>query len=151
MQNFKYLSLTLLLLLFSGANSFADEAKLFSCPESPNCVSTEVDEKDNIHYVAPFEAIDGSEATWEKIRKTVLDMPRTDIVEESNFYFRAEVTSLVFRFVDDLDVSFCPETKIISIKSASRVGYSDFDVNRKRVENLRVLLSDQSILSINPG
>ena len=146
MQNFKYLSLSLLLLLFIGANGFAGGANFFSCPESPNCVSTEVDKKDSTHYVAPFEATDGSEATWEKIRKTVLKMPRTEIVEEKSFYFKAEVTSLIFRFVDDLEVSFCPETKILSVKSASRVGYSDFDVNRKRVENLRELLNDQRIL-----
>ena len=140
-----------MLLLFNGANSFADGANFFICPESPNCVSTEVDKKDNSHYVAPFKVMGDSEAAWKKIRETVLSMPRTEIVEERNFYFKAEVTSFVFRFVDDLEVSLDPETKSLSIKSASRVGYSDFGVNRERVEGLRVLLNDQNILRINPG
>ena len=148
--SFKFIPLALLLLL-NGANSFAKDAHFFSCPESPNCVTTEVDKKDSTHYVEPFKTLDSSEATWKKVRKTVLNMPRTEIVEEGDFYFKAEVTSLIFRFVDDLEVSFFPETKTLSIKSASRVGYSDFDVNRERVEDLRVLLNDQGILSINPG
>ena len=151
MHNFKYLILATIFLLFNGVNSYADDATFFSCPKSPNCVSTEVDAKDNIHYIAPFNTIDSSEATWNMIRETVLKLPRTKIVEEKNFYFKAEVTSLVLRFVDDLEVYFCPETKTLSIRSASRVGYSDFGVNRERVEDFRKSLNDQNILSSKPG
>lgn len=47
---------------------------------------------------------------------------------------------MVFRFVDDVEFYF-PETTskeiIIHVRSASRIGYSDFGVNRKRIEDIR--------------
>lgn len=133
-------------LLFSLSESGAGESTFFQCPTSPNCVSTEVKKNDEQHYVKPFNSIDGSEKIWAKIKEVVLSMPRTKIVEEKQYYFRAEATSLIFKFVDDLELSFCPKTKIISVKSASRVGYSDMGVNRKRVETLRTLLTSAGVL-----
>jgi uncharacterized protein (DUF1499 family) len=39
--------------------------------------------------------------------------------------------------VDDVEFSFDDERKIIDVRSASRTGYSDFGVNRSRVEEIR--------------
>jgi uncharacterized protein (DUF1499 family) len=41
-------------------------------------------------------------------------------------------------FVDDVEFYF-PDEPIIHVKSASRIGYSDFGVNRERVEKIREL------------
>ncbi|HEY9134240.1 MAG TPA: DUF1499 domain-containing protein [Pseudomonadales bacterium] len=133
------------LMLFC-VSSFAGKEEFFQCPASPNCVSTEVSASDLKHYVKPFQTIDGSEETWVKIKKTVLSMPRTKIIKEDKYYLKAKVKSAVFRFVDDLDILFSPETKTLSIKSASNVGYSDLGVNRKRVAELRRLLTEQDVL-----
>jgi uncharacterized protein (DUF1499 family) len=60
-------------------------------------------------------------------------------VNEEN-YIHAEFTSLVFRFVDDVEFLFSQERDgevSIDIRSASRVGHSDFGVNRKRMEDIR--------------
>jgi len=43
-------------------------------------------------------------------------------------------------FVDDLEFYFSKEN-VIQVRSASRLGYSDFGVNRKRVEKLRELFA----------
>ena len=43
----------------------------------------------------------------------------------------------MFRFVDDLECRLDAENRVIHVRSASRVGYSDLGVNRKRVERLR--------------
>ena len=40
------------------------------------------------------------------------------------------------KFVDDLELFYNDES-VIHVKSASRLGYSDFSVNRERVEQLR--------------
>ncbi|MFT5144176.1 MAG: hypothetical protein ACI84D_002808, partial [Thalassolituus oleivorans] len=55
----------------------------------------------------------------------------------------AESTSFFFRFVDDLELHHRPSLGIIAVRSASRIGRKDFGVNRKRVEQLRDLLSSK--------
>jgi uncharacterized protein (DUF1499 family) len=50
---------------------------------------------------------------------------------------RAQFTSFLFRFVDDVDCVVDAPAGVIQIRSASRVGYSDLGANRKRVEAIR--------------
>ena len=48
--------------------------------------------------------------------------------------------SKVFRFVDDVEFYFPDKNSnelLIHVRSASRIGYSDPGVNRKRIENIR--------------
>ncbi len=63
--------------------------------------------------------------------------PRTEIVEIDGDYLHAEATSKWMKYVDDLEVSFLPESNILSIRSESRVGESDLGVNQKRVDLLK--------------
>lgn len=51
-------------------------------------------------------------------------------------YIHAEVTSSIMGYVDDVEFVFLPEQRI-DVRSSSRIGYYDFNVNRKRVERLR--------------
>ncbi len=39
--------------------------------------------------------------------------------------------------VDDVEFLFDEQTKTLQFRSASRVGYSDWNVNRKRMEDIR--------------
>jgi len=41
--------------------------------------------------------------------------------------------------VDDLEFYFDTDEPVIQVRSAARVGHSDFGVNRKRVEEIRRL------------
>ncbi len=68
-------------------------------------------------------------------------MPRIKLVEEEDSYLHYEFTSLLFRFVDDVEFLFEDATKTIHFRSASRVGYGDFGVNRKRMEEIRRLVA----------
>lgn len=52
-------------------------------------------------------------------------------------YLHAVFTSRIFRFKDDLELRMDRENRIIHLRSASRTGYSDFGVNRKRAEQFR--------------
>ena len=65
---------------------------------------------------------------------------RTKILVAKESYIRAEFTSALFRFVDDVEFYLSEgqagET-VIHFRSASRVGSSDFGVNRKRIERVR--------------
>ena len=74
------------------------------------------------------------------------NLPRTRIVSETDEYLHAECSSAVFGFVDDLELYLRPTHDVIAIRSAARLGHSDFGVNRKRVENLRLLLRNQGVI-----
>ena len=64
-------------------------------------------------------------------------------VKEGN-YLRIECTSKIMRFVDDLELKI--EGDQLIVRSESRVGYSDFGVNRKRAEQLRSLLANAELI-----
>ena len=70
--------------------------------------------------------------------QTVLDaLERSTPVVQSATYLHYEERSLIFRFVDDVECLLDSAHGVIQIRSASRVGYSDFGVNRRRVGRIR--------------
>jgi uncharacterized protein (DUF1499 family) len=87
---------------------------------------------------------------WLAVRGTVESLPRTKIIAETPDYLHAECTSAVFGFVDDLELHLRTAEGVIAVRSASRLGYSDFGVNRRRIENLRALLLKQGIVATLP-
>jgi uncharacterized protein (DUF1499 family) len=107
------------------------------CPDKPNCVSSLAPDDD--HRVEPYRLAAG--ADWAAVRAAVAAMPRTRIVEERPGYLRAESTSLIFRFVDDLELLRSGSGDRVDVRSASRVGHGDMGVNRARVEALREALA----------
>ena len=66
--------------------------------------------------------------------------PRAAVTVREAHYLRAEFTSRVLRFVDDVEF-WLGEAGLIHVRSASRLGHSDFGVNRARVEHLRAALA----------
>lgn len=111
--------------------------RLPSCPESPNCVSTEADPSDARHHAAPLDLRGDPAQARERLKRIVLAMPRARLVEESGDHLHFTFTSRLFRFVDDVDFLVDAETGTIRFRSASRVGYGDLGANRKRMEALR--------------
>jgi uncharacterized protein (DUF1499 family) len=77
------------------------------------------------------------EEARDSIEKIVRAMPRTSVVSLEEDYMHVECSSRLFRFVDDVEFWFDDENKVIHFRSASRKGYSDFGVNRKRMEKIR--------------
>lgn len=114
--------------------------KLTSCPDSPNCVSSLA--TDAGHAIAPFVLDRSSGAAKEELRQAVARLPRVKLISETENYLHFEFRSLIFRFVDDVEFHLDDATKTIHIRSASRVGHSDFGVNRRRVETIRALLPE---------
>jgi len=58
-------------------------------------------------------------------------------VSDDGRHIRAEATSCLFRFVDDVDLVVDEAAGVIHMRSASRTGYSDLGANRKRLEAIR--------------
>jgi uncharacterized protein (DUF1499 family) len=89
------------------------------------------------HRIAPLTYHDNPDRAWDRLKAAVQAQPRTAITAETDHWLHAEVRSFLFRFVDDLDFELRPDEKLIHVRSASRTGYSDFGVNRRRVERIR--------------
>ncbi len=111
---------------------------LAPCPSSPNCVSTQ--ERGERHGIAPFRFQKSSEGAKEALKAVVGQLPRAKLVEETESYLHYEFTSLLLRFVDHVEFVFDDTTKTIHFRSASRTGYSDLGVNRRRMEEIRTLI-----------
>lgn len=129
-----------------ATNSQASEQskKLPLCPNSPNCVSSQ--SSNSGHFIAPFKYTGKAEEAWDALQRALAGQSRTVITEATGDTLHAEATSLIFRFVDDIDAILDADANLIHIRSASRVGYSDLGVNRRRIEALRKQLQQAGIL-----
>jgi uncharacterized protein (DUF1499 family) len=109
--------------------------RLCACPDSPNCVSSQA--SDPAHRVEPIAFEGEPAAALDRLRRVVVSLPRARIASAGENYLHAEFTSLLFRFVDDVELLVDPVQRLIHVRSASRVGYSDLGANRRRVEAIR--------------
>lgn len=110
------------------------------CGTKPNCVSTEEDREK--FTLAPFILRPG--VTLAQIERVALTLPGARVADKDERYLRIECTTRILRFVDDLELRLSDDHLIV--RSESRVGYSDFGVNRRRAESLREKLSAAGML-----
>ncbi|MCP4711439.1 MAG: DUF1499 domain-containing protein [Planctomycetes bacterium] len=112
-----------------------NEGKLKSCSGRPNCISSQ--SQGSKHYEPPltYEGLLGTANT--ALINAVGAMPYSRIVIYDYNYIHAEFSSDWFGFVDDVEFYFDDVHKTIHLRSASRVGYSDFGVNRRRMMKIR--------------
>ena len=109
------------------------EGRLAPCRTTPNCVSSQADARsDPGHYIEPL-----ARASWSALRELLGELPRVRIVEDQPQYLRAEFTSRLLGFVDDVEFHHHEGAGLIHVRSASRLGRSDFGVNRRRIEQIR--------------
>ena len=118
------------------------DGKLSPCPDSPNCVSSQSSDKK--HFIEPVRYEGTEQPAMKRLIEVFQGMKRCRIVTMEDHYIRAEFTSAFFRFVDDVEFYFDSEAKVIHMRSASRIGYSDFGVNRQRMEKFRTLFNNSA-------
>jgi uncharacterized protein (DUF1499 family) len=109
--------------------------KLRPCPDTPNCVCSM--DPAAVHHVEPLVFIGDPDDALSRVKAVLADQARTRLVAEEADYLHAVCTSLLFRFVDDVEFYVDRLGKKIHVRSASRVGKYDFGVNRRRVEAIR--------------
>lgn len=110
------------------------DGRLRPCPDKPNCVCSQASDA---HHVQPLAFEGSADSALSRLKAIVAAMPRMRIVHEAPHYLRAESESRLFGFVDDLELLVAPDAHVVHVRSASRLGRSDFGVNRKRVEAIR--------------
>jgi len=112
--------------------------KLKAAPSSPNAVSSQA--TGGYHQIAPLACKGSQEQAMKALKAIVESTPNARIGEMRPDYLYAEYTSALMGFVDDVEFYFPPGGNIIHVRSASRLGHSDFGVNRKRIETIRARL-----------
>ncbi len=103
----------------------------------PNCVSSTVEQSDIKHYIAPLAFSGDAAAAWSKLVATVKAQPNASVIKLEDGYLYAEFKSAGLGFVDDVEFALDSKAGVIHVRSASRLGIRDFDVNRKRIEMIR--------------
>jgi uncharacterized protein (DUF1499 family) len=108
----------------------------------PNSVSTQTDQKSKLVSPIAFDIDAAQQMT--KVKQAIEGMAGATIKQSSDDYLYAVFTSSLMRFKDDVEVYIDADDKLVHFRSASRVGYSDLGVNRKRYEAFVKRLSDQT-------
>lgn len=112
-----------------------ENTNLDPCPEKPNCVNSLANQADS-HFIKPLIAKNPANA-HQTLVEIISQNPQAEIIVSSPSYIYAEYTSNIMKFVDDVEFLFSKDNNDIHVRSASRLGYRDFDVNRERIEAIR--------------
>ncbi len=107
--------------------------RLTECPNSPNCVSSQA--TDTAHRIAPLVFTEDPEPAFARLKQTLIHRGDCTIIEERPGYLRVELRTVLF--VDDGEFLLDGEQRLIHVRSASRLGYSDLGKNRNRLEKIR--------------
>jgi uncharacterized protein (DUF1499 family) len=111
------------------------DGKLRPCADKRSCVCTQ--DPAEQHRIEPIRYDATQEEARDKLLGVIRHMERSTLVQVDPDYIHAEFRSAVFSFVDDVEFLFDDAAKLIHFRSAARMGSYDFNVNRKRMEEIR--------------
>jgi uncharacterized protein (DUF1499 family) len=104
------------------------------CASSPNCVSTQSDQKKKLFPVLEYDRLSEPK---QMLKELVLSMERVKLLVEESDYLHFEFTTSIGKFKDDVEFYFPGDKRIIHMKSCSRVGHWDLGANRRRLKKIR--------------
>jgi uncharacterized protein (DUF1499 family) len=116
--------------------------QLAPCPASPNCVSSQSEDEE--HGMDPLTYTGSREEAHARLLEVIDAQPRTQLVTVRPEYVHAEFRTFTFRFVDDVEFYLPADEQVIHFRSASRLGYSDMGVNRRRMQEIREAFEPRS-------
>ncbi|KAF5834292.1 hypothetical protein DUNSADRAFT_9115 [Dunaliella salina] len=131
------------------------------CPSTPNCIATSEETNDPNHYVPPwtYSPQDGrglkGPVSEEQAMSELVDVVKNlrpdnfepRIIKQDKDYLYVEYQSPTFGFIDDVEFWFRPENARVEYRSASRIGESDGNINRKRIRAIRQELEKKGWVS----
>ncbi|MBT3584786.1 MAG: DUF1499 domain-containing protein [Halobacteriovoraceae bacterium] len=118
-----------------GLSNLNGKKRLHPCPKSPNCVSSHNDNDDKDQHISAV-SYQQKEKKFKQVKECIKKRKGTKIIKETPHYIHFTSESSFMGFVDDTEFYFDEEQKKMHFRSSSRTGYSDFGVNRKRIQAL---------------
>lgn len=110
------------------------EGRLAACPSSPNCVASQAIGQGQ--RIEPLGFSGDPDSTFARLKGLLLLRSDTTLVEGDERYLRVEFRTRL-GFVDDGEFLLDRERRLIHLRSAARLGYSDLGKNRSRLEEVR--------------
>ena len=133
--------------LFSGTrpdNLGVHDGRLAPPKRTPNNVNSQVDKNaDAEHYIEPLRYTGDARQAWAALRQVIDGMQRVKVVKSEPNYLYAEFSTKLMGYVDDTEFYLDEKAGVIHVRSASRLGSSDFGVNRERIESIRAKLAQR--------
>lgn len=118
------------------------DGRLKAPSRTPNSVSSQADlwsehPRRTHAHIDPLPLSGDGPGTMERLHTIAAAMPGATVVEFREDYLYVRFQTPWLRFVDDAEFWLDPKANVIQLRSASRIGRRDFDVNRKRLESIR--------------
>ncbi|MCU0499659.1 MAG: DUF1499 domain-containing protein [Anaerolineae bacterium] len=125
------------------SNLGVNNGQLTPCsPSLLNCVSSQSD-SGSFQALAPIPYTGTLAEARAKLLRVITGMERSTIVDQSKpDYLHIEFQSLVWGFIDDTEFYFDDQAKVIHFRSAARLGRSDLNVNKQRIDQIKAAFAN---------
>lgn len=110
----------------------------------PNGVSTQA--KDEAKRVAPIPFKASHDSIIPVLKSLIASMPGATVKQVSDNYVYAVFSSKTIGYRDDVELFVDESNSLIHFRSASRAGYSDLGVNRKRYQSFVKLVNQGALV-----
>jgi len=113
---------------------------------TPNSVTSQADlypdhpQKDYAR-IAPLQFTGDGEKAMARIADILKNSDRTVLITHEPGYLYAQSSTQLLKFTDDVEFWLDRSAGVIQVRSSSRLGQKDFNVNRNRVEAIRAQFS----------
>ena len=112
--------------------------RLAPLPATPNAVSSQTDQKKQ--QVDPLPFIGDLQQTKQTLLLAIDSYPgKSQVISATDTYIHCVFSTPRLRFKDDVEFFLDAGDRLVHFRSASRSGYSDRGMNRKRYEELASL------------
>lgn len=116
-------------------NLGVNNGQLAQMPNKPNAVSSQTEEKDK--KVEALEFKGNLKDSKDQVVKAIENYGNAKIIKNESNYMYVVFTTGIMKYHDDVEFYFDELKKLIHIRSASRIGYSDMGLNRERYNKLK--------------
>lgn len=122
-------------------NLGVQNGQLTPCPGSPNCVTTQSNHPSSKMEAIAYEGTLADNMT--KLKNVIEQFSKTNIISEKENYLHVTFGTPIFNYIDDVEFYFDDANKLLHFRSASRIGYSDMGVNKKRMQKVTARFAQQ--------
>ena len=109
---------------------------------TPNSVSSQADlypthPQHAYASIQPLKFSGDADQAMARLVGLLHNMDRMVIVAQEPEYVYAQSTTALLKFMDDVEFAMDRDAHLIHVRSASRMGRKDFNLNRARIETIR--------------
>jgi len=113
------------------------------CERAPRCAVSLTDPGPGGDSVAALVGGTDAEQAHDNLLAVLAGMRGYEILKDDGHYVHAEFTTPLVRYQDDVEFLIRDDGRI-DVRSSARIGWYDWETNRKRVEALRAALLERT-------